>query len=121
MTVYVDDMRAPFGRMIMCHMVADSLAELHAMAAKIGVQRKWYQGPPAGKWAHYDIALSMRAKAVAAGAVEIEWRKSPGIARRCLAVPADQAWDAAAERLTKASGVVEDRPINQHATSINDL
>jgi hypothetical protein len=121
MAVYVDDMRAPFGRMIMCHMVADSLDELHAMAAKIGIQRKWYQGPPAGKWAHYDIALSMRAKAVEAGAVEIKWRESPGIARRCVAATTDQAWDASAERMTAASGVVPDRPINQRATSIDDL
>lgn len=47
MTVYVDDMRAPFGRMKMCHMVADSDAELHAMAARIGVARRWHQAPPA--------------------------------------------------------------------------
>jgi hypothetical protein len=25
MTVYVDDMRAPFRRMIMCHMTADTM------------------------------------------------------------------------------------------------
>lgn len=58
MTVYVDDMRANFGRMIMCHMVADDEGELHAMADKIGVARRWYQGD------HYDIALVKRAKAV---------------------------------------------------------
>jgi hypothetical protein len=65
MSVYVDDMRAPYGRMIMCHMVADSLDELHAMADRIGVARKWFQGD------HYDIALSKRAIAIAAGAIEV--------------------------------------------------
>ncbi|MGH6753372.1 MAG: DUF4031 domain-containing protein, partial [Bradyrhizobium sp.] len=64
MTVYVDDMRARFGRMVMCHMLADTEAEIHAMAARIGVARKWYQGD------HYDIALSRRAIAVSLGAVE---------------------------------------------------
>ena len=76
MTVYVDDMEAEFkpahapGRKyIMCHMIADTEAELHAMADKIGVLRKWYQGD------HYDITKSKRALAVAAGAVEITMRQ----------------------------------------------
>ena len=69
MTVYVDDMQAPFGRMVMCHMIADNETELHAMADRIGIARKWYQGN------HYDIALSKRRLAVAAGAVEITWRQ----------------------------------------------
>ena len=69
MVVYVDDMVASFGRMKMCHMVADTEAELHAMADKIGVARKWYQGD------HYDVALSKRALAIAAGAVEITFRQ----------------------------------------------
>lgn len=69
MTVYVDDMRARFGRMIMCHMIADTEAELHAMADEIGVARKWYQGD------HYDIALSKRALAVLFGAREITKRQ----------------------------------------------
>lgn len=69
MTVYVDDMRAPFGRMIMCHMVADSDDELHAMAARIGIARKWHQGD------HYDISLGKRALAVGFGAVEITRRQ----------------------------------------------
>lgn len=74
MTVYVDDMRAEFGRMVMCHMVADTDDELHAMAAKIGVARRWHQAPPRHD-SHYDIALSKRALAVAQGAVEITWRQ----------------------------------------------
>jgi hypothetical protein len=74
MTVYVDDMRAKFGRMIMCHMIADTDEELHAMAAKIGVARKWHQSPPKHD-SHYDVSLGCRAQAVAAGAVEITWRQ----------------------------------------------
>lgn len=72
MTVYVDDMQAPFRNMIMCHMIADTEAELHAMADRIGVARRWYQ---VGKF-HYDIAQSKRRLAVAAGAVEITWRQA---------------------------------------------
>lgn len=70
MTVYVDSMRAPFGRMKMCHMAADTHEELLAMADRIGVQRKWIQheGTPNE---HFDIALSKRKLAVAAGAVEV--------------------------------------------------
>lgn len=76
MTVYVDDMEADFepshrpGRKyVMCHMIADTDAELHAMADKIGVARRWYQGD------HYDIAKSKRALAVKAGAREITMRQ----------------------------------------------
>lgn len=65
MAVYVDNMRAKFRRMIMCHMIADTEEELHAMAKRIGVARKWYQGD------HYDVCLQMRAVAVQYGAIEL--------------------------------------------------
>jgi hypothetical protein len=76
-SVYVDDVRHPFGRMVMCHMWADTLDELLAMADRIGVARKWIQGHPElsfGKhrhasWVHFDIALAMKATAIEAGAV----------------------------------------------------
>ena len=71
MTVYVDDMAAPFGRMVMFHMVADTDEELHAMADKIGVARRWHQ--KAGTMhSHYDICKAKRAQAVAHGAVEVD-------------------------------------------------
>lgn len=74
MSVYVDDMRAPFGRLIMCHMIADSRDELLAMCDTIGVQRKWIQSVGTC-YEHFDIALSKRALAVAAGAQEITKRE----------------------------------------------
>ena len=40
MSVYVDDMAAPYGHMVMYHMVGDTDDELHAIADKIGVARR---------------------------------------------------------------------------------
>ena len=68
-TVYIDDMNAPFRRMIMCHMIADTEEEVHQMADKIGVARKWYQRN------HYDICLSKKKLAIQHGAKEITWRE----------------------------------------------
>jgi hypothetical protein len=82
MTVYVDDMRATYGRMVMCHMIADSDDELHVMADRIGVARRWHQKPPKASTSHYDIALSKRALAVSFGAVEITWKQLGCMARR---------------------------------------
>lgn len=62
MAVYVDDMRAPVWRMKLCHMIADTDAELHAMAQRIGVARRWFQGD------HYDVCLSKRGRAIDLGA-----------------------------------------------------
>ena len=67
-TVYVDDMRARFREHIMCHMIGDTEAELHDMAGRIGIARRWYQGD------HYDVTLDRRALAVSLGAREITWR-----------------------------------------------
>lgn len=72
MSVYVDSMNAAFGRMVMCHMIADSSEELLAMADRIGVARKWLQDAGTHR-EHFDICLSKRARAVKAGAVEISW------------------------------------------------
>ncbi|RBP01079.1 uncharacterized protein DUF4031 [Roseiarcus fermentans] len=69
MTVYVDDVRHPFGRMVMCHMWADSLDELLAMADRISVARRWLQQPPKASWVHFDIALTKKAEALRCGAI----------------------------------------------------
>ena len=85
MPVYVDDQRAPYGRMIMCHMVADSLAELHAMADALGLARRWFQCPPRVRLPHYDVSLRFRARAISLGAKEIGRREAAVLARRLLA------------------------------------
>lgn len=79
MTVYVDDMKAPFGRLVMCHMWADSREELFAMADRLGVARKWFQRPASvdlpgmdASWEHFDVAQSKRRLAVSFGAVETD-------------------------------------------------
>lgn len=73
MTVYVDDMYlyplGRFGRMKMSHMIADTEEELHEMADKIGVARKWYQGD------HYDISIVKRRCAIFHGAREVTLRE----------------------------------------------
>ena len=70
--VYVDQMRAPLKRMIMCHMVADTLEELHAMAEKIGMKREWFQDK---RWPHYDVSLTRKKLAIKYGAKEITRRE----------------------------------------------
>lgn len=66
MTIFVDDMfRHPmgnYGRYKMSHMIADTDEELHALARKIGVARKWFQGD------HYDVCMEKRDLAISFGA-----------------------------------------------------
>lgn len=91
MAVYVDKSRSRYRRMTMCHMLADTEDELHAMAERIGVARRWHQYAGTAK-SHYDICLSKRTLAVAAGAVEIDRSKVVEIIRsrrQALALEAD--------------------------------
>lgn len=60
----------------MCHMMADSVEELHAMADTIGIDRKHFQGD------HYDICKAKRKLAVEAGAVEITQRQMVRVRQR---------------------------------------
>lgn len=70
MSVYVDDMGAQFGRMKMCHMVADTQDELMAMVDRIGVRRKWIQDAGTHR-EHFDVCMAKRAAAIAAGAIPV--------------------------------------------------
>jgi hypothetical protein len=70
MTVYVDEPNKPYGRMLMCHMMADSSSELIRMAVSIGVNPKWIQDKGSYR-EHFDIAKSKREMAIAKGAIAI--------------------------------------------------
>lgn len=79
MAVYVDKGQIGYGRMKMCHMLADSVDELHAMAARIGIKRKWFQnhGTP-----HYDICQAKKRLAIEAGAIECDRAKVVELIRK---------------------------------------
>ena len=49
--------------------MADTLAELHAMAAQLGIPPRAFQNKASG--AHYDVTAELRAQALALGAVAI--------------------------------------------------
>lgn len=91
MTVYVDDFRATatVGRIRgrWSHLVADTEAELHAFAERIGLRRAWYQtckrkcapeGVPCPHW-HYDVTDGKRHEAIEAGAVPVDYRDLGGM------------------------------------------
>jgi len=71
--VYVDRAIWKYGRMLMCHMIADSEEELHQMADKLGIKRKWYQTHT--NYRHYDISKGKREQAIKFGAKALTWRE----------------------------------------------
>ncbi len=69
MTVYVDRPLWRFAGRKWCHLLADSPEELHGFAARLGITRLSYQGPPKTSAPHYDITGLERSRALALGAV----------------------------------------------------
>jgi hypothetical protein len=72
LTVYVDPIIAwgwkpPFDKGS-CHLTADTLEELHAFAARLGMRRAWFQDHPLCP--HYDLTPGRREVAVRLGAKE---------------------------------------------------
>ena len=66
MTVYVDDERIPWRGKLWCHLVADTLPELHAFARRLGLREVWFQSKSA--YPHYDVTVSVRDRALSMGA-----------------------------------------------------
>lgn len=66
MAVYVDRLNIPWRGRKWCHLVADSLDELHTFAAKLGLKRRWFQ--LVASYPHYDIPVDLRGKALQLGA-----------------------------------------------------
>ena len=78
MAIYVDDMHlspmGAFGRLRLCHMIADTPTELHGMAMEIRLDRRWLHGD------HYDVPDAKRALAVKYGAIEVSMRQLAALA-----------------------------------------
>jgi Protein of unknown function (DUF4031) len=68
MTVYVDDPIWRWQGLKWCHLLADDLDELHRFAARLGIHRMSYQGPPKTGAPHYDLTGFERNRAIALGA-----------------------------------------------------
>lgn len=65
------------------HLQADTVEELHAFAARLGLKRSWFQSKPGRpEMDHYDCTRSKREMALCLGAVDEDIRTS---ARRTLA------------------------------------
>lgn len=67
MSVYVDDANIGWRGKKWCHLYADSLPELEEFARLIGLSPAWLQD---SGFPHYDVTGVMRARAVAAGAID---------------------------------------------------
>ena len=67
MAVYVDNERIKWRGKLWCHLVADTLEELHTFAARIGLRRSWFQDH--ASFPHYDVTTDVRERALLAGAV----------------------------------------------------
>lgn len=68
MAVYVDAAIWRWAGRRWCHLMADEEAELHAFAARLGIHRSSYQGPPKTAAPHYDITGFERDRAIRLGA-----------------------------------------------------
>ena len=69
MAVYVDKEQIPWRGKFWCHLVADSLGELHTFAAALGLKRSWFQ--ERASYPHYDVTLSVRERALKRGAISV--------------------------------------------------
>jgi hypothetical protein len=97
MAVYVDNPIWPFRGMMMCHMVADTPDELHEMADRIGMHRKWFQSIAKARRPHYGLPEPRRALALQFGAIEVDAFRLVEICRGILAN--DGPWRADPECL----------------------
>lgn len=94
MTVYVDDSRLFWRGRSWCHLVADSVAELHAFAAQLGLRQEWFQYRT--MYPHYDVTVSIQRRALALGAKVGDKRTIVACAKRLRIEMSSQDFSASA-------------------------
>lgn len=57
-----------------CHMVGDTIPNLHSFADSIGLKRCWFQNKKNKNQPHYDVKGDMIEKAIKAGAIQVNSR-----------------------------------------------
>lgn len=74
--IYVDDPLLDHRPGKRCHLSADTTAELHEFAERLGLSPAAFHAGPRGRepFDRYDITAEQRAQALAAGAVAEAWR-----------------------------------------------
>ena len=80
MAVYVDFANVSFKGDRWCHLLADSLKELHEFAALIGVSRCWFHRN--ASYPHYDITVKTREIAIGYGAIPSDRKKTIECAKK---------------------------------------
>lgn len=79
MAVYVDELQPVFVRTsrwpygASCHLLADTVEELHAFAKKLGMRPGWFQ--PHLRYPHYDLTPGKREQALRLGAGSVTARE----------------------------------------------
>lgn len=75
MSVYVDKAIWKFRGQLYCHMVADSLDELHVFAKQMVIAKSWFHKPPKASYPHYDVISAKRDFIIDfGGAIEVDRR-----------------------------------------------
>lgn len=70
MPVYVDSEGIPWQGRAWCHLVADTLEELHNFAQQLGLKRHWFQDR--SFYPHYDVTMPVRQRALRLGAISAD-------------------------------------------------
>lgn len=83
MTVYVDDAVTLWRGRRWAHLMADTLEELHAFAARLGLPRRAFQDRRSG--AHYDVDAQLRSIALALGAQPISRHRDRALVKAVIA------------------------------------
>ncbi|WP_037025257.1 DUF4031 domain-containing protein [Cupriavidus sp. GA3-3] len=80
MAVYVDNAKIPWRGRHWCHLVADTLEELHSFARVLGLRRAWFQAQ--ASLPHYDVTVETRTVALSRGAHVVDRRTLVHVGRQ---------------------------------------